>query len=174
MSYLTDLKEKSEQRKIKNKKLINEGKKGLIMMAFGAFLFYLFTENKEKKIIANEALDSLETQSKQIEVNRPKVVDYELSAMMLYDIYDDNVVNADMKFKGKVLQIDGYVNQIMKDREGNPVVEVFGTQLHGRICCWMNREYEAASLSKGDHVKLIGICNGQKEGIICLEDCEKK
>lgn len=91
----------------------------------------------------------------------------------LYKIYEDNEINADIKYKGKQIKITGKVSNIAKDIMNKPYVSlgVKGNAVFG-IQCFLSKDSlsQAAKLKKDQDTILLGRVDG-KFGNIIIRDC---
>jgi hypothetical protein len=98
--------------------------------------------------------------------------DIEISAPDLYAVYKENEVVGDKKYKGKVLAVTGYVENISKDFTGNAYVVLNGGQFLEGVHCTIKNEDVAANIRKGSKVTLIGKCSGMIITSVVLKDCD--
>ena len=127
-------------------------------------------KNKKKHIISFFSLffflvlfiGSTEDDSKtQVQVASAKT-EYTISAKKLYSAYDENEVGADMKYKGKVIEVNGYISDIGKDIMDDIYVTLEADEYFGSIQCFFSDDYaaKAAQLSKGQKITIKGMCDG--------------
>jgi len=110
--------------------------------------------------------------NRSITVTAPPQVEYRVTAEQLYNEFDANEVAGDLKYKGKLIAVTGYVNDI-DSSFGISVVLV------GSPGDWFGvrgyfPESEAATvaqLREGDSVTIIGECTGMLMFNVGLEDC---
>lgn len=95
-----------------------------------------------------------------------------VTASALVKEYEDNEVKADAKYKGKVIVVEGKVQEIGKDLFDDIYVVIGGTGLLDGVQCAFGDEATdvVASLGKGDSVKIEGTVSGLL-GNVQLEDC---
>ena len=91
-----------------------------------------------------------------------------ISAKKLYSEYEANEVAADLKYKGKVIEVTGIVRLIDKGLMDEIYVTLEGDEYFGDIQCFFSesRAQEAASLRKGSKVTIIGLCEGQMMNVL--------
>jgi hypothetical protein len=98
----------------------------------------------------------------------------EIPAKMLVEIYTDNEISADSRFKGKGTQVTGTVDRIGKDIMDSPYITVgSGEEYEIRtVQCMLAKESvaAAANLTKGDRVTVRGNVRGLMMNVI-LKDC---
>lgn len=90
----------------------------------------------------------------------------EVSAAKLYAEYEANEVAADLKYKDKLLQVSGVVMDIgisQSIRPGTPVIflaEGFDAPFMEGVTIHLSAEQKTkvATLSKGDTVTVVGVC----------------
>ena len=98
--------------------------------------------------------------------------DIEVSAQQLYADYEANGVAADQRYKGKVLRVTGYVNNIDRDIMDKIYVTLKGDQYIGDIQCFFAEGHAntAAQLQKGQQITVKGKCDGKLMNVL-LKGC---
>ncbi|KIA79958.1 hypothetical protein QR66_13085 [Chromobacterium piscinae] len=83
-----------------------------------------------------------------------------VTALKLYQDYDDNEAAADDIYKGKLLEVSGRVASIDKDAFDNTVVWLRGKDEFNRVMAKMGKENvaQAKTLKKGQSVRVS--CKG--------------
>jgi hypothetical protein len=96
-----------------------------------------------------------------------------LSPDDLLAAYTSNEVNADQRFKGRLLKVRGTIDSIGKDVTGTSYVTFkAGGALNFRsVQCLFAADAPLASLSKGQVITVTGTCSGMM-GNILIRDCE--
>lgn len=93
-----------------------------------------------------------------------KSPDITISAGELHAAYENNEVAADERFKGKIIQVSGIVDDIGKDIMDTIYVTLSagGEYSFSSVQCFFADSHtsDAASLSKGDYVTIKGKCDG--------------
>jgi hypothetical protein len=105
----------------------------------------------------------------------PMKPDFTVSAPELCREYEANSIAADLKYKGKLLEVSGDIKDINKDILNSIFVvldsrnpeSITDAQLYFSDA----HEKEAASLSKGDYFGAVCRCDGKFMNVI-LKDCE--
>lgn len=93
----------------------------------------------------------------------------EVTAKQLYADYEANEVNADDKYKGKVLHVSGTISTIGKDVLDTPYVEFAGDSGLG-VQCMFDDAGALGSLKKGQQLAVR--CKGDgKLGNVILRGC---
>lgn len=91
--------------------------------------------------------------------------------------YDDNEVNADSQYKGKKLEVTGYINDIGKDILDRSFVILGNGDEYELIAvqCYVSKDIldDVAKLKKGDKVTIVGNCKG-KSISVSMENCTIK
>lgn len=97
----------------------------------------------------------------------------EVSYQTLYKDYMDNPINADSKYKGKKLIINGQIDQIDREIDQKPYITFKITNLGDiRFDFSKGEESNVAKLIKGQTVKVVGVCNGTiLSSSVILDDC---
>lgn len=105
-----------------------------------------------------------------VEAEKPKETPaLAVTAIALYEAYDANEVSADAKYKGKKLAVTGEVKDVEKTF-GNVYVNLTGNEFLGQVTCKLESEADAAKLTKGQTVTLVGTGDG-KTGFPRVVDC---
>lgn len=98
-----------------------------------------------------------------------------MSANQLCSDYNANEVSADNKYKGKVLEVNGVVEEIRKDFLDNIIVELKGSEFLSNVdCAFGDDKSSTANLSKGQKVTIIGKCDGFLMKSVQLKKCRIK
>lgn len=101
----------------------------------------------------------------------------EMDYNVLYQDYQDNAIGADAKYKGKILQLTGLVDDINREIAGNPYITFrIGDQYsfkNIRITFKKSEEEKISRLAKGQSVTIKGKCTGLLlTTTVALNDCE--
>lgn len=94
-----------------------------------------------------------------------------LDATDLWIAYNSgNSVAADLKYKGKTLTVTGIVTSIRSDIFGKPTI-LFGMNMFFGIEASFDKSYasQVASLSPGQMITVIGVCDGQLSAGLNIE-----
>lgn len=98
----------------------------------------------------------------------------ELRASQLVEIYTDNEISADSRFKGKGIQVTGTIASIGKDIMDSPYITVGSGAEHEfrTVQCMLAKKSvaAAANLSKGDQVTVRGTVRGLMMNVL-VKDC---
>jgi len=97
----------------------------------------------------------------------PKAI--EVTAKDYYDAYESNEVTADAKYKGKTIAVTGEVDGVSKTF-GTVSVNLKADEYIKQIRCKLKTESDAASLTKGQTVTLVGV-GDDKMMFPEVEDC---
>lgn len=92
-----------------------------------------------------------------------------VTAKDYYDAYESNEVSADAKYKGKTIAITGEVDGVSKTF-GIVSVNLKAAEYIKQIRCKLKEESDAASLTKGQTITLVGVGDG-KTMFPEVEDC---
>jgi hypothetical protein len=133
-----------------------------------AFLVLFFVlSGLTRRSTNTNALQS--TSSKTLEDSPAK---YIVEASALFAEYKANEVAADQKYKGKIILVDGAIEEIKKGVLGGAYVTLNTGEMFGSVQCLLkeNEENLAASMSKGKVVQVKGRCDGKSFNVI-LRDC---
>jgi hypothetical protein len=157
-----------------------------LLVGGGWFLFARHMTNKaEEKLEAQKAEwdKQIKAAEEQARADREKMLnaDRELrdgkaitvTASQLYDDYRKNVLDADRKFRGKVIEVSGPIHRVDKDRFGRVAVELDAGG-DGLIRCDFPREADAqlAALKVDQKVVIRGRCVGNSgRDVVKLETC---
>lgn len=103
----------------------------------------------------------------------PPTIDAKVSAKELFKAYENNEIAADGRYKGKLLEVSGKIDNIGKDLLDTPYItlEVGEFQIMGVQAFFDDDSLsKLASLSKGQGVTLQCRCDG-KFGNVMLKEC---
>lgn len=106
--------------------------------------------------------------------NRESMPVVTTSAINLTRLYDTNEVNADVKYKGRMLKVTGEVDEIGSDIFGDYYVELVGHRDWQTVRCKFagdDQIAELAKLSPGDVVQVYGVLHGKLITSVALERC---
>jgi hypothetical protein len=97
----------------------------------------------------------------------------QIRASRLFNIYEENDINGDQQFKGKVLEITGSVKDISRGFFN----EIYITLDTGKfkiftVQCYFAEDFaeRAGQLRQGNFVRVRGRCDG-KAGNVIIKDC---
>ena len=97
-----------------------------------------------------------------------------VNAFQLVDDYKNNEVAADKQYKGKVLEVSGFIESIGKDLMDTMYVSLGGGgefEMRGVQCYFADSETDnLATLSKGQQITITGRCDGLM-GNVLLKEC---
>ena len=87
--------------------------------------------------------------------------------------YEKNVVSADKKYKGKLLEVSGTVIRIAKNKPGKITVQLGTEERLMMDCDFLTKDGQAqlAAVDAGDKIVIRGTCRGQDFGVLTLENC---
>lgn len=95
-----------------------------------------------------------------------------ITALRLYEIYEQNELSADKKFKGKIVSVSGEISSIGKDMIGKFNICL---KIKHSLCgvqCFFDKAHKKKVLvqEKGTHITITGRCDG-KTGRVILRKC---
>jgi PKD repeat protein len=100
--------------------------------------------------------------------------DYSLTAAQLLDEYDANEVAADLKYKGKLLAVTGYIDNITSYSTslGVWLAPSQGWALITVNCYFpLSAQQQIAQLSEGQQITVVGVCGGEGIFGVRLREC---
>ena len=103
------------------------------------------------------------------ETKEVAIPDIEVSAETYYADYDANEVSADSKYKDKQIKITGTVAGVRKSF-GSVYVDLESSNPYLQVYCELKDEADAASVSKGSRISLVGM-GGGKPLLPTVDDC---
>ena len=115
--------------------------------------------------VASTSNDTSKQESKPVKESEPvEAKPIKLSLPKLLDTYHNNEVNADEKYKDKIVRFSGVVDEVKKDFLNNMYVSV-GTGKDFEIPvaqCFFEKEHlsQLTRLNKGDRITIIGRVQG--------------
>lgn len=95
-------------------------------------------------------------------------VDYKITASMLYDAFESQEQEANVKYLNKVLLVEGTVVKVEIDKKYSSIILKADNALVGGINCSFNHEIEG--VSRGDTISIKGICQGYLMDVV-LNNC---
>lgn len=102
---------------------------------------------------------------------------FKLTPKELLDAFENNSVAAEMKYKGQMVEVTGYIEKIDKSFWGDEVyvslVEKKSDFNFETIDCYiqMSESSKVANLEKGKKVTMIGVCEGKSFMSIEVKEC---
>ncbi|MFC1582676.1 hypothetical protein ACFL4W_03980 [Planctomycetota bacterium] len=93
-----------------------------------------------------------------------------IKAHDLITAFNTNEVNADTRFKGKIFEVTGQVNNVGKVF-GKPFVNVSTPKRMWFVKCILLDAEVAAKLTKGMAITVKGTCNGKPGGEVIMDKC---
>lgn len=101
-----------------------------------------------------------------------------ISASELYNEYKDNEVAADMKYKGKIVVVNGIVGEVGKDIVDTPYISLTGGgqyEITKVQCMFSDKDLNRlATISKGSSISIQGTCTWGKLFWPLLQNCSIK
>lgn len=102
-------------------------------------------------------------------------VQYRVTAGQLLDEYDANEVAADMKYKGKLIAVTGYVQNITNSSTDEPGVWLAPSQVWAffTVDCYFRiiHQPQVAQLREGQLITIVGVCHGEGFFSVELKEC---
>ena len=88
--------------------------------------------------------------------------DYSLTALQLIKEFETDEQSSNRKYWDNVVQAEGIIKEVAKDDRGFYTVVIGDTAAMSSVRCSMDSVHnnEAASLKKGTHATMKGICTG--------------
>lgn len=96
-----------------------------------------------------------------------------VTAVRMMDDYNENGVSADSKYKGKLIEVTGTVDDISKDILGDLYVTLLTDEMMFDVQCYFKKEHTESlgALKKGQGVVIRGKGTGAM-GNVTMEKCE--
>jgi len=115
---------------------------------------------------------STDTASRSVTVTGPPPIIYRVTADELYSEFEANEVAGDLKYKGKIIAVTGYVDNISSTFGISVVLIGSPGDWFGVRCYFPESEApDVAQLREGDYVTIVGECIGMLMFNVGLEDC---
>jgi hypothetical protein len=91
--------------------------------------------------------------------------DYSLAAVSLLKEFENNKPVSNKKYWEKVIRVDGILKEIYTDEKGYCTLSLGDTASLSSVRCSIDSIHsrDAASLQKGTHIAIKGICSGYTE-----------
>jgi hypothetical protein len=142
-----------------------------------AFILSMFMQSCGGDKSSSTSTKSIGSEAKEEEAaaETPKQADIVISAPQLYKDYEANGVAADQKYKGKLVEVSGTVDNIDKDILDEIYVTLKGDEYFGSVQCYFADEFtdQTAKLTKGQKLTVIGTCDGKIMNVL-MKDCSIK
>lgn len=145
----------------------------VFLIVWGVMKFY-----KKVDDLINKDKNEAEISNKRVQESNS---DFNISAPELRVEYNNNEVSADMKYKDKIITVEGRILEIAKTSDGKQleiqlITESYGrnTSVYGsKVSCFFSLDNQNAisNLSKSDLVSIKGICKGIEYSQIEFESC---
>ncbi len=122
------------------------------------------------KKVEDEQKAKDEQEAREVESSKPELT---IKAEQLFAKYVANEVAADREYKGKILQVVGYVKSISKSIVDDQIYVSLSTdEMFGGIQCFFSKDKEnvIAQLTKGQYVTVIGKCDGKFANVM-IKQC---
>jgi hypothetical protein len=152
----------------------------LLFVVFGVALgvvLVLLTPSvpSEKEPSENAQYNNLYKDKSGVWVKAQHFPDLSVSAAELYTDYKANEVAADQRYKDRVIEVTGRVDNIGKDIMDTMYVTLDTGEMIGSIQCMFGTEHanSLAGLSKGQSVTIQGKCAGKMMNVL-LQGCTLK
>lgn len=120
----------------------------------------------------NEKTSAIQTSSNSKIEQHEEVLEVDYTT--LYQDYEDNPINADKQYKGKILKLTGEVSTIDREIDQRTYVTFdVGFLKNIRITFKRDQENKVAELSKGQTITIKGKCTGTLlSTTVALDNCE--
>lgn len=139
---------------------VNEGSYVTIVGKVGSkILSYLYLEESYIESLGDEAKSNAKDYM---------TVDYK----QLYKDYEENAIKADGKYKDKLIQITGKVDDIFREVMGHPYVTFSVDKYFQHVQAVFSKDEESkvAELKKGQTITVRGRCKGKTMNVL-IDDC---
>lgn len=143
-----------------------------ILVGFGVIMVLSVLTNKDKGSASASDTSSTPSASRTAPPPPPRI-EATVTAKELFEAYEKNEIAADNRYKGKLLEVSGKVDNVGKDLLDTPylTLEVGKFQIMGVQAFFDDDSLpKLANLSKGQGVTLQCRCDG-KFGNVMLKDC---
>jgi len=112
-----------------------------------------------------DSIEKIEREKRIEEIKKNTITASDLTAA-----YEENEVNADNNFKGKIFYVRGRISDIKKDILDNIYVTLEGSEMFRQVQCFFDDKETAAKLHKGMKVTFKGRCEGLMMNVL-MKDC---
>ncbi|MFN5794514.1 MAG: OB-fold protein [Bacteroidota bacterium] len=150
----------------------NDLNKGfLIIIGFLSLLMFgiICGDENENK---NDNNLNVDAPAKEIEST---AIQFTVESYRLDADYEKNEVDADNKYKGKVISVLGRVESITKDFNDDAVVTLYANnEYFGGVRCYFKNAQDASGLYKRQGVEIVGRVSGKFVGSVNIKDCYLK
>lgn len=105
-----------------------------------------------------------------VEINKPVALYFD--TYKLYQEYRNNELRADENFKGRLIQLTGYISEIGKDFTNAPFITFsMGNYGNNNVRFYFKNTSGLSVLNRGDKITIEGICAGKIMDDVVLNDC---
>ncbi len=134
----------------------------------------VFSSSGDEKVIVKSVDENGNVIEKEVSID--DAIALRVTADRLCADYESNEVKADAKYKDSKLEITGKVDSISSDFSDNAVVNLKcgGEYSFTSVSCSFSNNSEAAELSKGDNITVIGVSTGEIIGSPTVKNCKIK
>jgi hypothetical protein len=95
---------------------------------------------------------------------------YAVKSVALFGAYETDEEKADSLYNNKVIQVEGKVENILQNEQGETTLVLTGNELFGISCTMADSEKEKLKKIKtGSEVKLKGLCNGMLMDVVLVK-----
>jgi len=105
--------------------------------------------------------------NKPVERLEKKQADVSVSADQILSDYETNEKDADAKYLGKIVEVNGKVGEITSE-EGINKIHLETSNPIAAVICDLDKGNEAGNLKVGDHAKIKGMCSGYLSDVILV------
>lgn len=146
---------------------------GIMLNAAGKHIeAYVYMKNAAASVERTPQIQK-EFQAKAIEYRDAAAI----TPNVLWQAFDANEIAAEDAYKGKIVVVQGIVNTITSDMDGNPMISFYADETGlVQVHCIFPPEDRSiiARLKKGQTITVAGLCDGMTMGHVFLKNATTK
>lgn len=101
--------------------------------------------------------------------------EHTLTSAALFSAFEDDEKAANAKYLDKVVEVDGTITEVGKNKQGKITISLEGGMLFGTTCeMFESEKLDQSKFKKGQKIKLKGICTGFLSDVVLVRCVEAK
>ncbi len=99
--------------------------------------------------------------------------DHQITATKIFEEFDNDEKAANTKYLDKVVEVEGIITEVKKNKEGKLTVAMEGGMLFGVTCeMFESDKIDQNKFKKGQKIKLKGVCTGFLSDVVLVRCVE--
>jgi len=101
--------------------------------------------------------------------------DHSVTSAALFSAFEEDEKAANAKYLDKVVEIEGTITEVGKNKQGKITISLEGGMLFGTTCeMFKSENIDQSKYKKGQKIKLKGICTGFLSDVVLVRCVEAK